>query len=47
MTSGGALGWMAKNGVAANVLMLVLIVGGLVTLVCGVLLYSSLRRKTA
>ena len=31
-TAGGALRWMAKNGVAANVLMLVLIVGGLVTL---------------
>jgi len=31
-TGGGALRWMAKNAVAANVLMLVLIVGGLVTL---------------
>lgn len=28
----GPIAWMAKNGVAANVLMLVLIVGGLVTL---------------
>jgi multidrug efflux pump subunit AcrB len=32
----GALTWMAKNRVAANVLMLVLIVGGLVTLASGV-----------
>ena len=32
----GALTWMAKNRVAANVLMLVLIVGGLATLASGV-----------
>lgn len=32
----GALSWMAKNRVAANVFMLVLIVGGLVTLASGV-----------
>jgi len=33
---GGALAWMARNRVAANVLMLVLIVGGLVTLASGI-----------
>ena len=32
----GPIAWMAKNGVAANVLMLVLIVGGLVTLAAGI-----------
>ncbi|MGB5696286.1 MAG: efflux RND transporter permease subunit [Polyangiales bacterium] len=32
----GPIPWMAKNGVAANVLMLVLIVGGLVTLASGI-----------
>jgi multidrug efflux pump subunit AcrB len=32
----GPIAWMAKNGVAANVLMLVLIVGGLVTLASGI-----------
>ena len=32
----GPIAWMAKNAVAANVLMLVLIVGGLVTLASGI-----------
>ncbi|TNF61470.1 MAG: efflux RND transporter permease subunit [Deltaproteobacteria bacterium] len=32
----GPIAWMAKNGVAANMLMLVLIVGGLVTLAAGI-----------
>ena len=32
----GPIAWMAKNGVAANVLMLVLIAGGLVTLASGI-----------
>jgi multidrug efflux pump subunit AcrB len=32
----GPIAWMAKNGVAANMLMLVLIVGGLVTLATGI-----------
>lgn len=32
----GPIAWMAKNGVAANVLMLILIVGGLVTLASGI-----------
>jgi len=32
----GPLAWMAKNPVAANVLMLILIVGGLVTLAAGI-----------
>lgn len=32
----GPLSWMAKNAVAANVLMLVLVVGGLVTLASGI-----------
>ena len=32
----GPLAWMAKNAVAANVLMLILIVGGLVTLGSGI-----------
>jgi multidrug efflux pump subunit AcrB len=32
----GPIAWMAKNPVAANVLMLILIVGGLVTLVAGI-----------
>ena len=31
-TARGPIAWMAKNAVAANVLMLILIVGGLVTL---------------
>ena len=32
----GPVAWMAKNPVAANVLMLILIVGGLVTLAAGI-----------
>ena len=32
----GPIAWMAKNRVAANVLMLILIVGGLVTLASGI-----------
>ncbi|MBW1762846.1 MAG: efflux RND transporter permease subunit [Deltaproteobacteria bacterium] len=32
----GPVAWMAKNAVAANVLMLILIVGGLVTLASGI-----------
>ena len=32
----GPLAWMAKNGVAANVLMWVLIIGGIVTLMSGI-----------
>ena len=32
----GPIAWMAKNGVAANMLMLILIVGGLVTLATGI-----------
>ena len=32
----GPIAWMAKNAVAANVLMLILIVGGVVTLASGI-----------
>jgi len=35
-TEHGPIAWMAKNAVASNVLMLILIVGGLVTLASGI-----------